>query len=737
VSQPLSWTAADNYTSNSPANEAVLGYSTFATATTQNVYLQGFSTMGDASTPVLAATIANGTWWAVGYSTGLGAFAFDYYSETGASGAGFYYQTFNPATGQLGSPNAFLLTPGFTSVSGQESTQLSDGDHLRFVEGFQNSQHVIQEFLNSSTTPIATFTLSGATSDPFQTATVTDPNNGATDYSVLAYTDNNQVHLELLNNYGDPIGSDFIVPGVTSFDRIHTIYAAANNAYRVELDYTAPDPNGGTEIDGLIYDTSPTGHYVTLNGGGEYEGTPFDDTFIDAPGNYAINGGGGQDNFQINQNSNEVVFSLSSSQQLAVSTYSNTNLNPASLTGKTTLIGFTRINLNDQSIVESTSAGGGAQLDVQNGSNFAGTVAGFAPGDAIAFDSVIYAPGDQAVFNSNGSGGGIVAIDNSVGSQVASFKVEGNYQPSQFAVSQGTGGVAVVSAPTADILWQNRSSGQGSLWEMNGNTLVGGGAVSPNPGPSWTEIGSGDFNGDGNPDLLWQNASTGQASIWEMNGSSLIGGGTVNPNPGPSWKAIGTGDFNHDGLSDILWQNTSTGQASIWEMNGNTLTGGGTVTPNPGPSWQAIGTGDFNGDGFSDILWQNPSTGQVSIWEMNGNTLKGGGALSINPGPAWQAIGTGDFNHDGFSDIPFQNTSTGQVSVWEMNGTSIIGGGPVSANPGLSWRVIGAGGGGSDILLQNTSTGQATIWDMNGNTIAGGGPVSPNAGTSWRAVGLT
>ena len=36
-------------------------------------------------------------------------------------------------------------------------------------------------------------------------------------------------------------------------------------------------------------------------------GTPFDDTFIDAAGNYTINGGGGQDNFQINQTSNEVV----------------------------------------------------------------------------------------------------------------------------------------------------------------------------------------------------------------------------------------------------------------------------------------------------------------------------------------------------------------------------------------------------------------------------------------------
>jgi ELWxxDGT repeat protein len=289
---------------------------------------------------------------------------------------------------------------------------------------------------------------------------------------------------------------------------------------------------------------------------------------------------------------------------------------------------------------------------------------------------------------------------------------------------------------TGSILWQN-TSGQASIWEMAGNSLVGGGPVSPTPGPSWTEIGAGDFNKDGHSDILWQNASTGQASIWEMSGATLIGGGPVSPNPGPSWKAIGTGDFSGDGFSDgILWQNTSTGQASIWEMSGSSLVGGGPVTPNPGTAWKAVGTGDFNHDGFSDILWQNANTGQVSIWEMHGNNLIGVGPVAPNPGTAWQAIGTGDFNQDGFSDILFQNKNSGAVSVWEMNGNNLIGGGPVSANPGTSWHAIGTGGGGSDILLQNTS-GQTSIWEMNGNTIAGGGPVSPNPGPNWHAIGLT
>jgi hypothetical protein len=84
---------------------------------------------------------------------------------------------------------------------------------------------------------------------------------------------------------------------------------------------------------------------------------------------------------------------------------------------------------------------------------------------------------------------------------------------------------------------------------------ISGGSVSPNPGPSWTEIGSGDFNGD--------------------------------RHAGPSWRAIGTGDFNGDGSSDIQWQNAN-GQAAIWEMNGPNVIAGGSVGANPGSSWRTI-----------------------------------------------------------------------------------------------------------------------------------------------------
>jgi len=87
-------------------------------------------------------------------------------------------------------------------------------------------------------------------------------------------------------------------------------------------------------------------------------------------------------------------------------------------------------------------------------------------------------------------------------------------------------------------------------------------------------------------DILFQDVSTGQIAISEMDGHSQIGGGPVDLSPGLSRTTVGTGDFNNDGHSDILWQNAN-GQASIWEMDGANRIGGGPVSPNPGPSWRA------------------------------------------------------------------------------------------------------------------------------------------------------
>ena len=89
----------------------------------------------------------------------------------------------------------------------------------------------------------------------------------------------------------------------------------------------------------------------------------------------------------------------------------------------------------------------------------------------------------------------------------------------------------------SDILWQN-TNGQVAIWELDGTNVIGGGNVGANPGPSWQAIGTGDFSGDGySDDILFQNTSSGQVVIWELDGTNVVGAGNVGANPGPSWLA--------------------------------------------------------------------------------------------------------------------------------------------------------------------------------------------------------
>jgi hypothetical protein len=178
-----------------------------------------------------------------------------------------------------------------------------------------------------------------------------------------------------------------------------------------------------------------------------------------------------------------------------------------------------------------------------------------------------------------------------------------------------------------DILWRD-TAGDISIWEMNGTTILnpnssGLGNLSTN----WSVVGVGDFNGDGMSDILWRNSNNGNVSIWLMNGTTVTNFSTASVGNMPAtWSVVGVGDFNGDGNSDILWEDTS-GDLAIWEMSGTTiLNPNSSSVGNLSTVWAVAETGDFNGDGKSDILWRDTS-GDLAIWFMNGTTVASGAGL--------------------------------------------------------------------------------------------------------------
>jgi kumamolisin len=240
-----------------------------------------------------------------------------------------------------------------------------------------------------------------------------------------------------------------------------------------------------------------------------------------------------------------------------------------------------------------------------------------------------------------------------------------------------------------DLVFQNTSTEQIALWDLNGTTILTGKTFTSVPEAGYQVVGCGDFNNDGLPDLVFQNQSTGQIAFWLVNQLLVTGGGPLSTTVPPGFNVVGIADFNGDGSPDILFQNISTGQLAVWYMNGTSYVTGSYITKSADPGYQVVGVGDFNLDGHPDILFQNSSTGQLEIWYMNGITYSSTAAISNVPLSGWKARAVGDFNHDGHPDIAFQNTSTGGTVIWFMNNATYVSGGATSGSPPTNYVIVG------------------------------------------------
>jgi hypothetical protein len=251
----------------------------------------------------------------------------------------------------------------------------------------------------------------------------------------------------------------------------------------------------------------------------------------------------------------------------------------------------------------------------------------------------------------------------------------------------------------SDILWQHPTTGDLSVWFMNGTAQAGASGIN---GPTdWRVPGAADLNGDGQPDILWQLPSTGELWIWYMNGATTVGQSPLSG--ATSWRVVGTGDFNGDGKPDILWQQPTSGDLWVWYMNGATQLGAAAI--GGATTWKVVGTGDFNGDGKPDILWQQPTSGDLWVSYMNGATQTG--AASIGGATAWKVVGTGDFNGDGKPDILWQLPSGGDLWVWFMNGSAQTGAAQLGG--ATTWTAIGSSYVSANVLSVSQTGTQVTI----------------------------
>jgi len=190
-----------------------------------------------------------------------------------------------------------------------------------------------------------------------------------------------------------------------------------------------------------------------------------------------------------------------------------------------------------------------------------------------------------------------------------------------------------------------------------------------------------DINKDGRPDVLWHNPTSGEVSVWLMNGATVTGAVPLSwkcnyaSTCARDWVIVGTGDFDYDGQNDVLWYNQYTGEVSAWLMNGATVKTNRILDwrcdAKSGCSrdWKLVGTGDFSHDGRVDVLWHNATTGEVSVWVLNGTAVSATpltwkcGAQGNTCSRDWIVVATGDFAKDGNTDVLWHNAYTGELLI--------------------------------------------------------------------------
>jgi hypothetical protein len=624
------------------SSEWVLAYTTTAASGTENLYFNGFSQSSATSVPVetslteIATGVPDGTQWFIGYSSGQYYYR---YTIVNGSSTGLYGGTFDASTGAVGSIGEITSLPTFTQFTGLNSRSLSNGLSLRFFEGVANGQDVIEAIYNNGSTPSATFDLTSA-DDRFSTTDVYDPGNGQLDYTVLAYTDNNQVHLELLSATGVQIGADYVVSGISSFDRIHTLMGTANNAdTRIEIDYTATDPSGGTQIQGLIYDTATSGYVYTLGSAGnnEYGGSPFNDTITWASGVYAVDGGGGYDTFSATQlNLSEESASINAQGDVVISDlYGDVD----------TLLGFSTINFSGATVFIS------GETLTQYNADGSQTVTAFSNGSATSIQDY----NTSEILFENQSSGLVYEWLMSGGQHV------GNTYLSTLPGWSNVGSFDFYGSSGDGVLWQNQSSGAVYEWEFSNGSHTGTDIYLGNLS-GYNAVGVGAFDGAGTAGILWKSQSTGEVYEWAISNGQHTGS-DVDLGNLTGWNEVGTGDFTGDGTSNILWQNASSGEVYEWTMSGGQHVG--SIDLGNLSGYTMVGSGDFNGDGTTDLLWES-SNGTLWEWQM-GSSGKNVNSVNLGNLSGYSVAAIGDFNGSGIDSIVWQGASAGDTWLWTMS----------------------------------------------------------------------
>jgi Ca2+-binding RTX toxin-like protein len=675
VSNPDNWTFTDNPTT------LLVGYSEKVGASS-NFIIQAFNTSGTPAagtpTPLTVLTGAPTTEAADLEVDANGNFHVAYTDLTTPGDIDF--QSFNSATGALGSV-VQTVTP-YATVQSFGVRAFTTGNDMLFVQGVTSgSVHSFTaELINSSGTAISTpvtFSLASASEDYFQDTTIDSSGD-----TVLVYADNSVVTMAEFNSSGVQIGSNFTVPGITSFDRIRSFGDG-----RIEIDYRSQISGSNNQLLGLIYDTRTAGNTFTGTSGADMlAGTPFADSFTASTGNDEINGGPG---------ANTIDYSgLTTPGLVAIVQGAGGTVNKGGASGTDTLA-------NVQTIIDNgTGRSNGDVFEVDAGENITA--------NSSNFNYLIeLSAGVNLAYGTNFTG--ISEFVSNVGTNTVSFATD-------------TGFAYVYGSTGNDTL--TLGSGGGYLFGEGGTNVLTGGANATN-----LFVG-----GDGGSDTM--NGGTGGASNFyfvdgndQVNGAGafnamveLVSGVTVQlgsaqyqdvqefvAGGGTNAVTVASADSNfvylYGGAGNDMLSTGSGGGYLFGEGGTNVLTGGG-------------GLNVFVADGASGVDTMNGGSGSNVYFIDANSTVNGAGTfntvveLQQNVSLAY---GSSQLGSDIQEVVLNGGTNTADFSA-DPNAIYLYGGAGTDTLFGGSGNDFLYGGGGTNTFGFKTGWGMDTIMDWTAGT---------------------
>jgi uncharacterized delta-60 repeat protein len=212
-----------------------------------------------------------------------------------------------------------------------------------------------------------------------------------------------------------------------------------------------------------------------------------------------------------------------------------------------------------------------------------------------------------------------------------------------------------------------------------------------NPAINWTDVRTGDFDGDGRTDVIGRDPGTGKWWVSLSTGSGFTNSQWAVWNPALTWVDVQVGDFNGDGKADIAGRVSGNGQWWVSLSTGSSFTNSLWTTWNPGVHWVDVMVGDFTGDGKADLVGRAKETGQFWVAQSTGSSFTNNLWATWNTAAAWVDVNVGDFNGDGKADLVGRHLQGGGWWTAMSTGSSFTSSLWAIWNPAATWVDVKVG----------------------------------------------